>query len=270
MHLQSVAARHRTLEYAAMMKFSTPRIRLPRPKKRFVIIAIAVVVVLALAAYGFFSYTTWHNLDQESKQVATSLKTAVNASLGTEKEHLSPTTEIKKLISDFDKKYSGSPCRLSPWISWQMVIPQAKSIAAGCDERFFNSLEFISHLKIMVGFIEEETQANTLLSTSIEATKAPKDYASASTTWKSTADSPDLVDRGNFQPVADKIKEVSTAISTAYASLATALKDEDKAGLDKAIKDLEAAYASIGDISAVTTSTRQPLIANIAEAYDKL
>jgi hypothetical protein len=253
-----------------MMDIKTPGTRIPRPRKRIVIIVIAALLVIALAVYGFLSYVTWRDLDQESKQVSSSLKTAIDESLGAEKEALSPTSEMKTLISDFDKKYSETPCRVSPWMSWQTVIPQVKTITTECDERFSNALAMIASLKPLIAFIEHEKIASDLVTASIKATKAPTDYAAASATWKAAAESAQLENTGDFQPVADKITEVSTAISTAYVSLNTASKNEDKAALDKAIEALGAAYKTIETIATLTTSERQALVLVIADAYDAL
>jgi hypothetical protein len=253
-----------------MMDIKTPRIRVRRPRKRIVIIVIAGLLVIALAVYGFLSYVTWRDLDQESKQVSSSLKTAIDESLGAEKEALSPTTEMKTLISDFDKKYSETPCGAAPWMSWQTVIPQVKTITAECDERFSNALAMIASLKPLIAFIEHEKIASDLVTASIKATKAPTDYTAASATWKATAESPALENTDVFQPVADKITEVSTDISKAYNALVAAAEDEDKTALDEAIEDLQTAYKAIGTISTLTASERQALVLVIADAYDAL
>ena len=253
-----------------MMKVKAPRIHIPRPKKAVVIITISAIIVAALGVYGYFSYATWRDLDTESKQVSSSLKTAVNEALGGENETISPTTEMKKLISDFDKKYSESPCQVSSLYSWQMSIPQVKTIANECDERFLDALAFMSSLKLMLAFTEHEQKASTLLTAAIDATKTPTDYTAASAAWKVAADAAELTDTGIFQSVADKIKGVATAISGQYTSLATAIKDEDKATFDTAVKNLQAAYGSTEEIKTLTASERQKLVLTVADAYDKL
>lgn len=253
-----------------MMKFSAPRIRIPRPRKRVVIISIVAILVIALGVYGFISYTTWRDLDQESKQVSNSLKTAVNEALGAEREDISPAAEMKKLVSDFDKKYSEAPCHVSPFMNWQTIVPQVKTIVSECEARFDNALTVIASLKPLITFIEHEKKANELFMAAVETTKAPSDYNAASATWKTLADSAELTDTGEFQLVGAKIKEVAGAISTAYASIATAMKDENKTALDDGIKNLEASYASASEIATVTTAHRQPLIIAIAAAYDAL
>jgi hypothetical protein len=258
------------MELTTMMKLKAPRIHIPRPRKRVVIIVIAALFVIALTIYGLLSYVAWRDLDQESKQVSSSLKTAIDESLGAEKEAISPTTEIKMLISDFTEQYSETPCQMSPWMSWQTVIPQVNTITTECDERFNGALAMIASLKPLLSFIEHEETASDLLATSIKATRNPTDYAAASTTWKATAESSTLENTDVFQPVADKIAEVSTGISAAYASLDTASKDEDKAGLDKAIKALGTAYKKISTVATLTASERQALVLAIADAYDAL
>ncbi|MFZ2126201.1 MAG: hypothetical protein WAV04_01700 [Candidatus Microsaccharimonas sp.] len=253
-----------------MIKIKAPRIRIPRPRKRVVIITIAALLVVTLGVYGFISYTTWRDLDQESKQVASSLKTAANEALGAEKDTISPLAEMKTLVSDFDTHYSDAPCQVSPLINWQMIIPQIKTITNECDQRFLNSLEFIASLKLLIAFIEDEQTTSTLLSNAVEATKEPTDYTAASATWKSVADSADLSDTGAFQSVADKTKEVASGISTAYASLATAVKDEDKTAFDDALRNLDTAYSSTAEIGTLAAGKRQALVTNIAAAYDAL
>jgi predicted negative regulator of RcsB-dependent stress response len=258
------------MELTAMMDIKTPRVRLARPKKHVVIIVVAVILVIALAVYGFLSYVSWRDLDQDSKRVSSSLKTAIDESLGAEKEAISPTTEMKTLISDFETKYSSTPCAVSPFMGWQTVVPQVKTITTECDERFSNALAVIASLKPLATFIEHEQAANDLLAASIKATKAPTNYSEASATWKAVAESTTLDNTGDFQPVADKITEVSTAISTAYTAIDKAMEDEDKAALDKAIKSLASAYKTISTIAALTTSERQALVVAIADAYDAL
>jgi predicted negative regulator of RcsB-dependent stress response len=258
------------MEFTTMMDIKTPRVRLARPKKHVIIIIIAAIVVIALAVYGFLSYVSWRDLDQDSKRVSSSLKTALDEALGAEKEALSPTTEMKTLISDFDTKYSSTPCAVSPFMGWQTIVPQVKTIAAECDERFSNALAVIASLKPLVTFIEHEQAAKDLLAASIKATKAPTDYNAASASWKAVAESTTLDNTDVFQPVADKITEVSTVISNAYAAIDKAVKDEDKTALDKAIKSLTAAYKTIGTIATLTTSERQGLVLAIADAYDTL
>ena len=253
-----------------MMKIKAPRIRLHRPRKRTVIIASIVVFIAALATYGFVSYTTWRNLDTESKQVSSSLKTAINESLGAEKPASSPVTAMQKLITDFEKKYSSAPCTVWPVIGWQTAIAQVKSLTQECEQRFAHALELIASLKPLIQFIQHEKKANDLVTTAIESTKAPTDYAAASAAWKSVVDSGDLNNTGSFQVVADKIKTVAEPLSAAYAALATASKNEDKAGLDAAIKALDTAYASIKDIGPLAVSTRSTLVETIADNYDKL
>jgi predicted negative regulator of RcsB-dependent stress response len=258
------------MELAAMMDIKTPRVRLARPKKHVVIIVIAAVLVVALAVYGFLSYVTWRDLDQDSKRVSSSLKTAIDESLGAEKESISPTIEMKTLISDFDTTYSSTPCAVSPFMGWQTIVPQVKAITTECDERFSNALAVIASLKPLVTFIEHEQAANDLLAASIKTTKAATNYNEASATWKAVAESTALDNTGDFQAVADKITEVSTAISAAYTAINKAMEDEDKAALDKAIKNLTAAYKTISAIATLTTSERQALVVAIADTYDAL
>jgi hypothetical protein len=258
------------MELTAMMDIKASRVRLPRPKKHIVIIVSAAILVIALAVYGFLSYVSWRDLDQDSKRVSSSLKTAIDEALGAEKETISPTIEMKMLISDFDTKYSETPCAVSPFMGWQTIVPQVKTITSECDERFSKALAVIASLKPLVTFIEHEQAANNLLAASIKATKAPSDYSEASTTWKAVAESTTLDDTDAFQPVADKITEVSTAISTAYTAIDKAVEDEDKTALDKAIKNLTAAYKTISSIATLTTSERQALVVVIADAYDAL
>lgn len=252
-----------------MIKLKTPRIRIPRPRKRIVIISIASLVIIALGIYGFISYTVWRDLDQESKQVASSLKTAVDKALGVEKETMSPLSEMKTLVSDFDAQYNAQ-CQTSPLFGWQTIIPQVKTINDECTRRFSHSLEFITSIKPLITFIENEQTASALLSSVIEATRGPTDYTAASAAWKTVADSIELNDAGAFQSVADKTKEVASDISTAYTSLASAVKNEDKTAFDDAVTALDTAYATIVDISTLAASKRQALIDTLANAYDQL
>lgn len=253
-----------------MMDIKTPHVRFTRPKKHVIIIVIAAIFLVALAVYGFLSYVSWRDLDQDSKLVSNSLKTAIDEALGAEKEAISPTIEMKTLISDFDTKYSETPCTVSPFMGWQTVAPQVKTITTECDERFSNALAVIASLKPLVTFIEHEQATSDLLVASIKATKAPTDYKESSATWKVVAESSVLDNTDVFQPVADKVTEVSTAISAAYTALDKASKDEDKTALDEAIKDLQAAYKAIGGIAKLTSSERQALILMIADTYDAL
>jgi hypothetical protein len=139
-----------------------------------------------------------------------------------------------------------------------------------CDDRFKVALEVIATLKPLSQYLKDEQEAADLFTATVEATKAPTDYAAASAIWKSAAESNDLSTKDNFEVVTTKSIEVATAISDAYAALATAVSKEDKAGLDSATTALQAAYSELDVLKTTVTTERTAVIKLFVTAYDKL
>lgn len=242
-----------------------------RHPKRIVVIIISVIVFLALGTYATLSYLSWRDFDQNSQVGATSLKTAIDASLGSEKTTTtSPASQIDSFVADFNKTYGDNPCQISQWYSWQTVLPYLRTMRTTCDDRFKVALEVIENLKPISQFLKDEKRAADLFTASIDATKAPTDYASASTVWKNTAESALLSTNTNFKLVTSKSIEVALAISVAYANLQSAVSNEDKAGFDTATTALQTAYSSIEPLKTTLSDERTKLITTFTDSYKKL
>jgi predicted negative regulator of RcsB-dependent stress response len=252
-----------------LMKFKPTRITIKHPK-RLIIIIISAIILLALATYGIFSYLHWQTYDQDSKKAATSLKTAISDSLSADKTTAAPTTQIDLVVKNFEKTYGSTPCEVSVWYSWQTVIPQLKDMRSRCDQQFATALDAVSKLKPLSQFFKDEEKAAALLTASLEATKTPTDYVTASATWKAAAESDQLSKNTDFKTVHDKFTEVATAISTAYTALAEASKNESKSGLDEATTALQTAYGSIDELKGIVLTKRTAMIKTFITAYEKL
>jgi predicted negative regulator of RcsB-dependent stress response len=251
------------------MKFNPSSISINHPK-RLVIIVISLLILAALATYGVFSYNHWREFDQNSQKAATSLKTSIDESLKADENTATASAQIDAIVSDFNKAYGENPCQVSVWYSWQTILPQLKTMRTTCDDRFKVALEVIGTLKPLSQYFKDEKKAADLFTTSLEATKAPTDYAAASSIWKSVAESTEFSTKDNFKAVKVKSIEVATAISAALAALATAVSNEDKAGFDAATTALQAAYAEIDVLKTTATTQRTDVIKLFIKAYDKL
>jgi hypothetical protein len=252
-----------------LMKFKPSRISIKRPK-RLVIIIISVVILLALAGYGTFSYLHWQTYDQDSKKAATSLKTAVSDSLNADKTTAAPVTQIDTVIKNFEKTYGSTPCDVSVWYSWQTAIPQLKDMRSRCDQQFTTALDAVSKLESLSQFFKDEEKAAALLTATLEATKTPTDYTATAVAWKAAAESEQLSKNTDFKTVHDKFTGVATAISAAYDSLAEAIKNESKSGLDTATTELQTAYSRIDELKTTVLLERTTMIKAFITAYDKL
>jgi Flp pilus assembly pilin Flp len=250
------------------MKFKPTRISVKHPKR--LIVVVSAVVFLALATYGALSYFHWQTYDQDSQKAATALKTAIVDSLNPSETDSTPTAQSDKVIKDFEKTYGSTPCEVSSLYSWQTVVPQAKELRAECDQKFASTLDVVKKLKVLSQFFKDETQAAALLTATLEATKAPTDYAAASTTWKAASESDQLSNTAEFKGIHTKFTEVATAISTAFSSLATAVKNEDKAAFDAASTELTASYGLIDELKTTVLLDRTKLIKSFVTVYEKL
>jgi hypothetical protein len=173
-------------------------------------------------------------------------------------------------VTDFNKAYGENPCGVSVWYSWQTVLPQLKSMRTSCDERFEVALKVIKTLKPLSRFLKDEKKTSDLLATSLEATKTPTDYAAASAIWEATAESTELPSNDDFKLVKTKTTEVATAISVAYASLASAISKENKADFDAATTGLQSAYAGVDPLKITVNDERMKLILVFIDAYKNL
>ena len=244
----------------------TKRTRLKHPK-RVIIITLAALLLIALGVYTFLSYQNWTTLQQRSQDATSSLKKAVDSSLGAESPAEDPAAQIDTIIAHFNKTYGTNPCDISNAYSWQTILPAIKEIKTNCATRSATAIALIDTLKPLSQFLKDQKSASALIAANIEATKNPSDYAAAATLWQDTTK---LSETASFKPVADKIKEVTASISAAYAALAAASKAEDKAAFDTAISAFQTAYATIPNINTVATETQTALITKAVEAYEKL
>lgn len=254
------------------MKIKTHKTHLPTIKhpKRLIIIIASIVVALGLITYGIFSYLTWRGLDEHSQTASTSLKTAIDDSLGTDEPSKLPSTQIDTLVSDFDKKYGDQPCDVSPLFSWQRFIPAVKDISNSCDQRFATAIGVIDALTPISQFLKDEKIAADLVTTTVTTTADPADYAATAAVWKSLTDATSLPTSADFKPITDKIKEIASTISVSYDKLVAANTAEDKVAFDLADSELKAAYGSIPTLATLASSQRDALIALFITAYDKL
>lgn len=251
------------------MKFKPSRISIKRPK-RLVIIIVSALLVITLAGYGIFSYLHWQKYDQDTQKAASSLKTAVADSLGTGKTTAAPVTQIDAVIKNFEVAYGSTPCEISVWYEWQTVIPQLKDLRSRCDQQFATTLDTVSKLGTLSQFFKDESTAASLLVATLEATKAPTDYTAASAAWKAATESDQLSKDPHFKTIHDTFTEVASAISTAYASLAEATKNESKSGLDSTTTELQTAYGRIDELKTTVLQERTTIIKNFITAYEKL
>ena len=251
------------------MKFKATRISVKHPK-RLIVIIISVVVFLALATYGVLSYLHWQTYDKDSQKAATSLKTSVVDSFDAEKTQATPTTQIDKVVKDFEKTYGSTPCEVPSLYSWQTIIPQTKELREQCDQKFAAALEVIKKLKTLSQFLKDEAKAATLLTATLEATETPTDYAAASASWKAASESDQLSNTAEFKDIHSKFTEVTAIISTAYGALATAVKNEDKAAFDAANTELVAAYGLVDGLKTKVLLDRTALIKSFITLYEKL
>ncbi len=252
-----------------LMKFKPTRITIKHPK-RLIIIIVSVIVVAALAMYGTLSYLHWQTYDQDSKKAATSLKAAIDSSLGSDDTSPSPQVQIDTIVTDFEKAYGTDPCGVSSWYRWQTVISQLNEMRDTCTSRFETALKVIKTLKPLSEFLTDEKKASEVLATTTEATKAPTDYAAAASIWKNASESTQLSDADNFMAITTKFTEVASAISAAYTALADAISNEDKAAFDTTTANLTAAYTGIDQIKTTVNEERTKLVSTFITSYKKL
>jgi predicted negative regulator of RcsB-dependent stress response len=246
------------------MKFTPASFK--RPK--YFVIVIAGLLITTLAVYAAFSYFYWHDYDSRSPQAAATLKTKIETTF-TPDSKTAPASAIDDVVNDFEHAYGSSPCQFNGWYQWQTVLPQLKAIGARCDERFFTALETTTVLKRLSAYLKDQQTVADLLITMTKATASPKDYAAAAKTW-SDAESADLPDGGDVQPLTAKLKTTASAISKAFTALASADKKEDKSAFDTALADLKKAYADLKDIKTLASKTQSPLTDAVITAYEKL
>lgn len=249
------------------MKFKPNHIHIKHPKRLIVIIGV-VVVVLAALTYGLFSYFFWNRYAEASTTAPDSLKSAVERSLSG--GDALPQTAIDTVVKDFEKKYGSSPCKTPSLYHWQTVLPSLKASEDTCQQKFSQSLEVIKKLKTVSAFFKNEKVAADLFIATIEATKAPTDYTAASSAWQSLADSDQLPSGDTFKTLRESSIDIATGISTAYASLAQATKDENKAGFDTATTELQTAYAKLDELKTSVLQKRTELIKAFISEYEKL
>lgn len=226
------------------------------------------VVVLAALTYGLLSYFFWSHYTEASTTAPDSLKSAVERSLSG--GDALPQTAIDTVVKDFEKKYGSSPCETPSLYHWQTVLPSLKASEDTCQQKFSQSLEVIKKLKTVSTFFKNEKVAADLFIATIESTKAPTDYAAASSSWQSLADSDQLPSGDTFKTLRESSIDVATGISAAYASLAQATKDENKAGFDTATTDLQTAYAKLDELKTSVLQKRTELIKAFTDEYEKL
>lgn len=249
------------------MKFKPNHIHIKHPKRLVIIISVAVVVLAALT-YGLFSYFFWNHYAEASTTAPDSLKSAIVRSLSG--GDTLPQTNIDTVVKDFEKTYGSSPCDTPPLYHWQTLLPSLKASEDTCQQKFSQSLEVIKKLKTVSTFFKNEKVAADLFTATIETTKAPTDYAAASSSWQSLADSDQLPSGETFKTLRESSIEIATGISTAYASLADAVKNENKAGFDTATTSLQAAYARIDELKTSVLQKRTELIKAFISEYEKL
>lgn len=241
-----------------------------RQSKRLLIISVAVLVFATVGTYGIMSYLHWNDFNNRSASASNSLRTAISASLGTEKAPSSAPDTINTLVREFEEKYGQSPCQSPAVFNWQTVLPAVKELQDNCNQNFSNSLNVIEKLKPLSVFLKDQAEALTEVAEVTEATKNPTDYTAASTSWKSLTESTKLSQSNSFQPIVASIQSSASLISAAFTALATSNNNEDKAAFDAATSNLTTAYASLANVTTATKTEQTKLISQLIEAYDKL
>jgi hypothetical protein len=252
------------------MDVPEPITRRPPRRKRLTIISVVSIVIGALLTYGVLSYNAWTGLTERSEQAAMSVKASVDESLAVDEASETIGERIERLLTDFDKAYGEEPCGVSPLYQWQTVLPAVQGAVNDCQARVAAAVALTEALEPLGDFLDDEAAAAELIKETVTQTASQKDLAAASAAWKALAASGELSDTDVFQPVKEKIIADSTAIGDAYASLADALKNEDKAGFDLATSQLEAAYRALPDLSGEVDTARDALISKVIEAYEQL
>jgi cbb3-type cytochrome oxidase subunit 3 len=251
------------------MKYRPTRIS-PRHPKRLIIAIVAAVFVFGLATYGVFSYLYWREFNQNSQQASRYLKSTIESSLGSDDTTPVPSAQIDIIVTDFEKNYGTNPCEVSIWYSWQTIITQIKDMQNTCEQRFAVALDVISTLKPLSIFLQDEKKAADLMAATIKNTKTSTDYTAVSVAWQATADSTELSTNNEFKVVHAKYTEVSNGISAAYATLASATSNENKAAFDTASTNVQTAYTGIDQLKIVVDDERMKLITVFINSYEKL
>lgn len=252
------------------MKFQPSRLSIRRPRKKVVIIIAAIIVVAGLITYGVFSYLHWQQYDKESKSAPSYLKSNIDTSFKTDMAPTDQAFELDKIVTRFEYTYGKNPCEVSVWYSWQTILPQLKAMRTNCDDRFADTLKVRDEIKTLSQFFKDEKKTAELIATTIEVTKAEKDYAKAGKMWKLLADSNDISKRDNFKKIHDETVDTSTAISDAYTALANAISKENKAEFDTAVSALGTAYAKLDGLKITAAETQTEVIKTFISAYEKL
>jgi hypothetical protein len=230
---------------------------------------IVTVLFATVVTFGVFSYMNWHSQAQHANHAPAALKSLIENSLGKDTT-VAASDQIATIIDDFDKLYGDSPCVSPPQFQWETILPAIQDIQHTCDTNFSNSLDAIKSLKTLLAFINLEKTSATSIKTATESTAKSTDYSASAKTWSDLAKDYSLVADTEFQPVADKIKSVATVVATTYTALSSALSNQSKPELDKAVLDLQKAYKTLSTINTISLAERTKLVDSFTDSYRNL
>lgn len=241
-----------------------------RHPKRVILISAIALVLLATGVYGFFSYQNWNGLSKRSGEAAVSLRSEIESTLGSKELTAKLADQIDTIIKNFERKNGEKPCESPRVYEWQTVIPALKKDKDSCEQKLANARATIQTMKPLSVFLKDQSRASTVLLATVEATKNPTDYTSASASWKTLTTSSELSQNKDFKPISDSIITSAERISNAYAALAAANKDESRAAFDEALEKLKVGYGTLVTVTAASQVEQTRLATAIVTAYEKL
>lgn len=234
--------------------------------KRIVIISSVVVLAAAPLLYAWTSVQAWNTANSATTQASADLKKSVDDTLAA----TSPTStqsDLDTVLKNYNGTLTKGPCELAGLYEWQSGLPGLKDQRQKCLDTNKSSEELASSLANLQTFLKEESSAALLVKQAIESTASTTDYTAAATTWQKVADDKSLVTEDAFKPVGAKVIEVSTAIATAYTSLASANTKQDKTAYDGARKAVTDSYTHITEVKTVSKQALSTLVDAVAKAY---
>ena len=253
-----------------MMKFRRPSFAFLK-STRFTVIFVSSIVGLAIIAYLILSFLAWRGINHYTETATSELKTSIVKNLGTGNAEIVAQDGVKKILTDFKKKYHTDSCAVSQMYAWQTFIPAVLDIKTACEQRIVVNNGALDALTILDTFYKDQAGAKEVFMSAIEQTKTTTDYKAASEIWRATLMSPKLgMVTGAFAPVALKMINASTELRSAYNNLNVANVDEDKAGFDKQAAKIEEIYGTLGEIQPLAERQLQDITSAFITAYEKL
>ena len=241
-----------------------------RHPKRVIIISAVALVLLAVGIYAFMSYQNWNDLEKRSGEASAALKSKIETTLGSKESSTPVADQIDAIVKDFERKNGENPCESPRLYEWQTAFPALKSNKTTCEQKLANARATIDTLKPLSTFLKDQARATTVLMATIDATKAPTDYTAASASWKTLSTSGELTQTSDSTPISVSIIASAERISTAYAELATANKDETRTAFDQALEKLKVAYGTLVTVTGSSQVEQTRLVNAIITAYEKL